>query len=61
MANKYEEELIKKAGFCKEKCPICTRARKGNRLARVFVKYVDRKICPYCKAYERIYGKKAYE
>ncbi len=59
--NSPEESLIKKANFCREKCPVCARARKGNRLAKIFVKYVDRKICPYCKAYERVYGKKAYE
>jgi hypothetical protein len=56
-----EDKLIKKANFCREKCPVCTRARKGNKLARIFVKYVDSKVCPCCRAYERVYGKKAYE
>ncbi|MDI9645534.1 MAG: hypothetical protein QFX40_02420 [Archaeoglobales archaeon] len=55
------EKMLKRANFCKEKCPICTRGRKGNKIARGFTKHFCRKVCPYCKAYEQIFKKKAYE
>ena len=47
--------------FCRDDCPICKSARKGNKQAKWFVKNVDRKVCPMCKAYEKETGKLAYE
>jgi hypothetical protein len=47
--------------FCEERCPICKSARRGNRVARWFVKNIDRKICPMCRNYEKQTGRKAYE
>ena len=43
-----------------ENCPIANKARKSNKVARWLVKNTGRKICPFCKAYEREYGKPAY-
>ncbi len=43
-------------------CPVCKRARHKQRgLAFWFVKKIEGNLCPYCKAYERVYGKKAHE
>ena len=43
-------------------CPVCKRARKMQRgLAYWFVKKIEGSVCPYCKAYERVYGRKAHE
>ena len=43
-------------------CPVCSRARKMQRgIAYWFVKHIEDGICPYCAAYERVYGKKAHE
>jgi len=43
-------------------CAICSRARRKRRgLAFLFVKYVEGDLCPYCQAYERVYGRKAHE
>jgi uncharacterized protein CbrC (UPF0167 family) len=43
-------------------CPVCTKARKQQRgFAYWFVKNIENGICPYCAAYERVYGKKAHE
>ncbi len=43
-------------------CPVCDRARKKQRgLAYLFVKFLEKGLCPYCKAYEKVYGKKAHE
>ena len=43
-------------------CPVCRRARTRQRgFAFWFVKVIEGGICPYCKAYERVYGRKAHE
>lgn len=50
------------ASFCEHTCPVCTRARKNpGGAAFWFVKSIDRKVCPMCKAYESKHGKPAYE
>jgi len=50
-----------KARICMS-CPICKRARKKQKgLAYWFVKNVEGGICPSCKAYEKVYGRKAHE
>ena len=50
-------ELSEKAAYCRDKCPICSRAKRGNKVMRVIAS-IDRLICPHCKAYERETGKK---
>jgi uncharacterized protein CbrC (UPF0167 family) len=43
-------------------CPVCSRARKKQRgIVYWFVKSIENSICPYCAAYEKVYGKKAHE
>ncbi|NLH71669.1 MAG: hypothetical protein GX456_01290 [Verrucomicrobia bacterium] len=43
-------------------CPVCRQARKNQTgLANKLVKKVEARLCPFCRAYERVYGKKAYE
>lgn len=43
-------------------CPICKRARRKQRgIAFWFVKTIEGSLCPNCKAYERVYGRKAHE
>jgi uncharacterized protein CbrC (UPF0167 family) len=43
-------------------CPVCSHARKKQRgIAYWFVKNIENGLCPYCAAYERVYGKKAHE
>lgn len=43
-------------------CPVCGMARKKQKgIAYWFVKKIEGGICPYCRAYERVYGKKAHE
>ena len=44
------------------KCLACIRARKKQKgIAFWFVRLIENKICPYCIAYERVYGRKAHE
>jgi len=55
------EKDRKMAKQCLE-CPVCKHARKKQRgIAYWFVKKIEGGICPFCKAYERVYGKKAHE
>ncbi len=55
------EKDKKKARGCLD-CPICKRARKKQKgFLFWFVKNVEGGICPQCKAYEKVYGKKAHE
>ncbi|MBN1918351.1 MAG: hypothetical protein JW889_10600 [Verrucomicrobia bacterium] len=43
-------------------CPLCGRARRKQRgFAFWFVRKIEGSVCPYCKAYERVYGRKAHE
>jgi hypothetical protein len=43
-------------------CPVCNHARKRQKgLAFWFVKRIEGGLCPYCKAYERVYGRRAHE
>ena len=50
--------------FCERHCPICTRARKGNRFAR-FLQAIEMVItfggCPWGRAREKKYGVKPNE
>ena len=51
----------KLANFCKDSCPICTRAReKGEGALYGFVK-LEEAICPACRSYKKVYGVPAHE
>jgi uncharacterized protein CbrC (UPF0167 family) len=51
----------KMAQFCM-KCPVCSHARKKQQGAAFwFVKKIEGGLCPFCKAYERVYGRKAHQ
>jgi rubrerythrin len=44
------------------KCPVCKTARRKQRgFAFWFVKKIEHGVCPSCRAYEKVYGRKAYE
>jgi hypothetical protein len=43
-------------------CSLCRRARQRQRgLAFWLVKHVEAKLCPFCRAYEGVYGRPAHE
>ncbi|MBN2284778.1 MAG: hypothetical protein JXO48_12900 [Deltaproteobacteria bacterium] len=51
----------KRAQRCVE-CPVCNHARRTQKgLAFWFVKNIERGFCPWCAAYEKVYGRKAHE
>jgi hypothetical protein len=46
---------------CKS-CPVCRMARNDQQgLANRFVRGIEVNICPFCRAYERVHGRKAHE
>jgi hypothetical protein len=48
------------AGVC-QNCPVCRTARKNQQGAAFWlVKKVEARLCPFCRAYERVYGRKAH-
>jgi len=49
------------AGVCVS-CPVCRMARNDQQgLANRFVRGIEVNICPFCRAYERVHGRKAHE
>ena len=55
------EKDRKLAQQCVE-CPVCSRARRKQKgIAYMFVRFLEGGICPSCKAYEKVYGRKAHE
>lgn len=43
-------------------CPMCKNARRAQRgFAFWFVKTIEGGMCPACRAYEKVCGKKAHE
>ena len=61
MMEEITESDRKKAQVCVN-CPVCRRAREKQKgLAYLFVKFVEGSFCPKCKAYEKVYGRKAYD
>ncbi len=60
-AHTISEHDRRMAQKCVE-CPVCTRARRRQKgLAYWVVRSVEGRICPFCRAYERVYGRKAHE
>lgn len=45
-----------------ETCPVCrfAQARQAG-LAFWLVTRVEEKVCPFCRAYEKVHGRKAHE
>lgn len=49
------------ASVCRN-CPVCRRARERQKgLAFWLVNKVEHRLCPFCRAYERVYGRRAHE
>ena len=49
--------LSEAAAYCKDKCPICSREKRGNKVMKVLTS-IDRLFCPHFKTYDRESGKK---
>lgn len=43
-------------------CPVCRHARRSQRGAAFqVVRKIEGRICPFCRAYGRVFGRKAHE
>ncbi|HEY6839186.1 MAG TPA: hypothetical protein VI389_10620 [Geobacteraceae bacterium] len=43
-------------------CPVCRRARARQKgVSFLLVQRVEARVCPFCRAYEKVHGKKAHE
>jgi uncharacterized protein CbrC (UPF0167 family) len=42
-------------------CALCKYARRKQKGAVYRMVKLESKICPFCRAYERVHGKKAYD
>lgn len=64
MADKPEGIGFFDPDFCERRCPICTRARQGNRLAR-WLQTIELIVtfggCPWGRARQRKYGVRPHE
>ena len=64
MADKTKETGLFGPDFCEKQCPICTRARQGNRFAQ-FLQAIGIVVtfggCPWGRARRRKYGVKPHE
>ncbi len=49
------------AGFCKDTCPVCTRARENGSGVLYNIVKVEEHVCPMCRSYKKVYGVPAHE
>jgi hypothetical protein len=43
-------------------CPVCRHARRSQRgVAFQVLQKIESRFCPFCRAYERVFGRKAHE
>jgi len=62
MKNKQTGMFMRALASVCTKCTVCrTARRKQEGLAYSFVKNIEGCVCPFCMAYERVYGRKAHE
>jgi hypothetical protein len=50
-----------RAAVCAKKCPVCTSARKEQKGFKYYFVKIEEVFCPYCRAYKKVYGRKAHE
>ena len=64
MADSTEKTGLFDPDFCEKRCPICTRARKGSRVAKL-LQTIEMVVtfggCPWGRARRREYGVKPHE
>ena len=43
-------------------CPVCRHARRSQRgVALQVVQKIEGRVCPFCRGYARVFGRKAHE
>ncbi len=55
-------KLDRVLGQVSANCLVCNLARRRQRgLLFWLVKHVENRLCPFCRAYERVFGRKSHE
>ncbi|MDY6905023.1 MAG: hypothetical protein SWH61_10080 [Thermodesulfobacteriota bacterium] len=49
------------AHFCKDTCPVCTRARKKGKGVLYQMVRIEEHMCPACRSYKKVYGVPAHK
>ncbi|WP_287154731.1 hypothetical protein [Candidatus Solincola tengchongensis] len=59
----WDEKTLRRAQFCRDKCTACKLGRKrGKGLFYRIVRLESKlRFCPWCRAYEKVYGVPAYQ
>jgi hypothetical protein len=59
----FDEKTLKRAEFCRSKCTACKVGREKGKGFLNWVVRIESKlgVCPWCRAYEKVYGVPAYE
>jgi hypothetical protein len=61
MSNPNPSSLDQALARVCEKCRVCRRARQQQRgFAFWLVNRVEGRVCPFCRAYERVHGRPAH-
>ncbi len=58
---KHSKITVKMAGFCKDTCPICTRARENGKGILYTMVKLEENLCPACRSYKKVFKKNAHE
>ncbi len=59
----WDEKTLRRAQFCRDKCTACRLGReRGKGLFYRIVRLESKlRFCPWCRAYEKVYGVPAYQ
>lgn len=49
------------AKFCKDTCPLCTRARERGQGVLYNIVKLEEPLCPACRSYKKVYGVPAHQ
>jgi hypothetical protein len=61
MSQPVTDKDRKNAEVCARKCTVCKSARMKQKGFPFFIVKIEESFCPYCRAYKKVYGKKAHE
>ncbi len=62
MADDTITDLDRKLARLCELCPVCRRARATQAgIAFTLVRNIEANVCPFCRAYAKVHGRKAHE
>ncbi len=60
-SGEYGKWTLKAAEFCKSGCPLCVKGREKGRGLLYRMLKVEAKVCPMCRAYEKVYSVRTWE